>query len=332
MDRQSKRFGMTLAVGVPVLVAIALVAFALSVADRLPDPVAVHWSGSGRADGTAPLAGYLAGAFFGIALSGLLVGVLGVLLTGEAGVRRSMVGIGVGLSVAMGGLFAAGLVGQLDRTEALGAPLHLPTLLTGAAVAAAAGMLAGKVYRPVPAPYPRDSQAPAALDHPDRSGAASATVLSSTTTAPVALVAILVGAVVLVTVLGVKLPWPGIPLGLVLLAVAVLFVTARVVVDSQGIRVYAGRIWPMLKRSAEQVLSVEARDIQAMDYGGWGLRVSSAGVGFITRSGPALIVDTTSGRRIYSVESLAKAKAMSSLLLGYRDAVKDENGEPEKPR
>ncbi|MFT4468687.1 hypothetical protein ACMX2H_02140 [Arthrobacter sulfonylureivorans] len=89
-------------------------------------------------------------------------------------------------------------------------------------------------------------------------------------------------------------------------------------VDPSGIRVYGGGFWRMLATRPAEVRSVEVREINAMEYGGWGYRLSGHGVGFITGSGPALIVRRKLGMDIvYSIDTLEHAEQLAGLLGGY---------------
>lgn len=100
-----------------------------------------------------------------------------------------------------------------------------------------------------------------------------------------------------------------------IVAAAALLLRGTVVADDDGVRVYGSGFLPFLRTGAAQVRSAEAREIAALDYGGWGLRVSGRGVGYIADSGPALVVRRRSGSdRIYSVGTLEDAQRMAALL------------------
>lgn len=103
-----------------------------------------------------------------------------------------------------------------------------------------------------------------------------------------------------------------------MLAVASVLLHGTVVVDGRGARVYAGGYWPMLRVSPDQVRQAASVHINALEYGGWGYRISGRGAGFIMGSGPALTVRRR--RRAdytYSLQSTADAESMAALLERY---------------
>ena len=87
------------------------------------------------------------------------------------------------------------------------------------------------------------------------------------------------------------------------------------VVDETGIRVYGGGFLRLLHVKPEDIANAEGREITPAEFGGWGLRVSGAGVAFIVGAGPGVVVDRRrGGARIYSVATMDDARNMAALL------------------
>ncbi|MDO5744800.1 MAG: hypothetical protein Q4P23_10040, partial [Micrococcaceae bacterium] len=109
--------------------------------------------------------------------------------------------------------------------------------------------------------------------------------------------------------------WSLLPGVVAVLVAGVVFMTGRVSADDAGIRVYAGGLVKMLHVRPGAIGAAEARDITPGEFGGWGLRISGAGVAFILGAGPGAIVNRTrGGARIYSVATMDDADAMAGLL------------------
>ena len=89
--------------------------------------------------------------------------------------------------------------------------------------------------------------------------------------------------------------------GLSILALATLlcasFIRLRVSVDWRGLRVVSLFGIPMKRIPLDRVDVVEATDIRPMDWGGWGYRIMPGRSAVVLRSGPGLVVTSTSGKQ-----------------------------------
>ncbi|MFJ6417293.1 DUF1648 domain-containing protein [Paeniglutamicibacter sp. NPDC091659] len=301
---------------------------------RLPDPMATHWNGAGVADGTGSFAFQLVIGAVTLAFIGVLMPLCSFVTPGPgktSGVPL-LAGLGNGLLVGICGLLLSGTVGQLDAPEALGTRMNLPVLFTGLALAILWGVISARlVAKSLPA---AEAPGEAATASGQTSGLAMVpgTTLVSTVKSPkwvlAVLAALLIGMLVLALYVSAE---NAADLWLLVLVVAavllsgVCFLSGRVVVDDDGIRVYGGGLVKLLHVHPEDIHRAEGREITPAEFGGWGLRVSGAGVAFIVGKGPGVVVERKrGGARIYSAAAMEDATAMARLLnqlaAGHPDA------------
>lgn len=299
-----------LLVGVPHLLACAvfLTVFLTSSA-HLPDPMATHFVGSGRADGfTSPGTfqfqglGLLLGlaALFVVlgyvtdtprplvviawATAGLLSFVLAQVVLGNAGAEsaRQVRLAPWQLLAALGVAAATGGIGLLvtrgwNRAE------------PGAGVRKGAGRPPGLALRPGETAFWTHSQGSRGF------GIAGLAVLALGATL-IPLTGAVPGIVLLIT-------------GLVLC----LFSGMRTTVDRHGLTVAMLWLpWPRLRIPLDRIVEATARDIDALrDMGGWGYRVRPGRSGIVLRSGEALVVRLTNGREfVATTDDAARAAAL----------------------
>ena len=291
---------------------------------RLPDPVATHWGATGVADGTGSLTTHVLVGAFTLVVLGILMPVAARSLAGAAG--RSgvplMAGLGNSLVVGIGGMFLSGLVGQLDATAAPGTRMDVPVLVAGIVLGVLWGIGSALLVRSaLPARAPAEGSA-----SPSAASAAHAfapgTVISSTVRGPAWMLALMpvlaVGMAVFGITAGRDSPvalWSMVPGIAIVLGAGATCLAGKVVADDAGIRVHGGGFLKMLHVKPADIEQAEAREITPAEFGGWGLRVSGAGVAFIVGAGPGVIVQRPrGGARIYSVATLADAQAMAGLL------------------
>ena len=297
--------------------------------DRLPDPLATHWDGAGIADGTGSFTGFIWLSMGTLIFMGLIVP-LSSLSTPKksAGSGRPwLAGIGNGLLVAITGLFLSGIIGQLDAPQALGTTMNGPVLIIGIGTGVLWGLLSAFLVRRA-FTSSTEEELPVAQASAQNAGTPSpyvplpGTRISSSINSPLwlslMLLATVAGAGYLMfsTDTGGPTIWfvaaPGL---LLLVAVSVLLMSGKVVTDDEGIRVYGGGIFKLLHVRPSKIKRAEAREIRPMEYGGWGLRISGAGIAFITGTGPGVVVTQTQGAdRIYSVASIDDAQLMAAIL------------------
>ncbi len=297
--------------------------------DRLPDPMATHWNGAGVTDGTGSFIFQLVIGAVTLAFMGVLVPLCSLVTPGPgktSGVPL-LAGLGNGLLVGICGLLLSGTVGQLDAQEALGTRMNVWVLVAGLVLAVIWGALSAYLVRkslPVPADAPDAGRTHFVAG--DTTSAIAPTIppgtrVSSSIRGPWWLSLILVVSGVGMLVLGgyaiqdSPIALLGlVPAALLLLLATILLTFGTVVADDDGIRVY-GWLLKFLHVRPEQVNHAEACDIRPLEYGGWGLRISGAGVALITRAGPGVVVQRASGAdRIYSVATTDDALAMAAVL------------------
>lgn len=100
---------------------------------------------------------------------------------------------------------------------------------------------------------------------------------------------------------------------LVLFAIAVVFSSARVTVDSRGLTVALGPGLRARQIAARDIAAVDVVNVRPIaEFGGWGVRTGRGGVvGVVLRAGSALRVTTSDGRRfVVTVDDTATAAAL----------------------
>ncbi len=291
---------------------------------RLSDPVATHWGGSGVADGTGSLTTHVLVGAFTLVLLGILMPVSASSLAGAAG--RSgvplMAGLGNCLVVGIGGMFLSGLVGQPDKPAALGTRMDGTMLVAGIVLGVLWGIGSALLVRSaLPPRAPAEGSA-----SPSAESAAHAfapgTVIASTVRGPAWMLGLMpvlaVGMAALGITAGRDSPvalWSMVPGIAIVLGAGATCLAGKVVANDAGIRVYGGGFLKMLHVKPSDIEQAEAREITPAEFGGWGLRVSGAGIAFIMGAGPGVIVQRPrGGARIYSVATMADAQAMAGLL------------------
>ncbi|MGW6558086.1 DUF1648 domain-containing protein [Streptomyces hydrogenans] len=294
------------------LAAVTYVALLAVWSDRLPDPLATHFSYGGEADGFTGRAAFTA---VGAAL----------LLTLGAGwtvlVRRGAL---------WGAWLTAGLTGTLlvlvvhDNLDAAD-PADVVSPLSHLAVAAAAGAvlaLAGHALSRLVPPEEHEGAGPAV--HPDAPrldlGAGELAGWSrATASAPLTALGLLFlagGAVAVL--LG---PWP---LLLIALAVAVpglALARIRVSVDRHGLTVRSTLTpRPRVHVPLDDITAADVRPVDALrEFGGWGYRVRAHRSGVVLRSGEALLVRRGNGREFaVTVPDARTAAALLNTLVERR--------------
>lgn len=315
-----------LSLGTTVVAVLAHVLPLLVLRDRLPDPLATHWNAAGVADGTGGFPSHL---LIGV-LTLMVIGLLMPLSTmvkpspGKTSGEPLLAGLGNGLLVAIAGLLLSGTVGQLDAVQALGTTMNVPVLVTGLVLAVIWGALSAHLVRkasPAPsgAPAAGTARAVAVASAPV---IAPGTRISSSIRGPWWLSLLLLISSAGILVMGCYAVQDSpvalfglVPAALLLLLVTILLIWGTVVADDDGIRVLCGGPLKFLHVRPGQLSHAEAGEIRPLEYGGWGLRISGAGIALITRAGPGVVVQRTSGAdRIYSVATTEDAIAMAAVL------------------
>jgi hypothetical protein len=287
--------------------------------DRLPDPMALHWGLDG-----VDRVGSFTEHLLPLAILGLLVCLpsiaLALVVTGAA--RRGMVGLSAGMAAMIAGIAISTTAVQLDATDAYAVPspgsaIVLP-LVGAVAIGILATWLAGRdTPQPATSTVPDDA---ARLPLPAGTAAVWSRPLPSVPLAlPIGVTALLV---VLALTFGAltgdwwMLAFPA------LLALLFLFTSGwRVQIDRTGLTLYSFRGRARHHVPANEIVRADVTQVRPIqEFGGWGMRVGYGGahrgaLGFVSRSGEAVSVERTGGRRVVvTVDGAAQAAALLNTL------------------
>ena len=323
--RPAYRRFLLIGLGVPLVVAVVAVALQLWWLPSLPDPVAIHWSGSGP-DGFAPPWTYpVLTAALAIGLPLLFAGIARVAArAGEWGPNLRFLGaVSLGTSLGLTLALTWSVAMQRGLTDAADAPgVGIPLL-----AALGLGVVAGVIgWLAQPALSSRSSApAPGQAGSIVLAAGERAVWLRTTTMSRGGMTALLAGvlalaAAVFVTALAGpdrRLPWI---LGsvLVVFLLAVLSTTVfRVRVDEEGLTVRSGLGVPRFTVPLDDVATAEAAHVQALaEFGGIGIRsVPGRRFGVVLRSGDALRVHRVDGREfVVTVDDATTGAALLTAL------------------
>lgn len=334
-----KRYNLRWLIGVtagPLLAGLLAAAWMFTVAERLPDPLASHWGPDG-VDGYMSLPGHAAIAVFAGGGSGALCAGLSVAARASSvTLSRFGVGFGIALGLALTGLSVAVVAGQLGLDDPAQAVASAPVIWVSVVLAVFAGGICGWLYRPAE-PDRRQSletsaQAEAAENEESpltraarQAAAAHQPLVIEVSMGPAKwLLSLGIGALVALSLVFI-LPVLGL-LGIPAAALMWIFCQGKIVIDPDGIRVLAGGFWKLMPLSHPEIRAAAAEDINAMDFGGWGYRLTGGSTGFIMRSGPALVVTAGFKQRfVYSMPDAGTAGQACALVNAYRTGFGDES-------
>lgn len=308
----------------PLALTAVVVVVQLVLLPRLPDPVASHWGLSGEPDGwSAPWTYPLMTALVcgGIVLLTALGSLAGSSRSGSLDFRF-VSAINLWTVGFLGSLLLHTVWIQVDLTDTSGVRLSGWALLPSLAFAFALGAAGWFLTLRVPADDADTTRPDAVALRPGE----QAVWLRTTTMARAGMV--LLAATILGTV------GPGVfflftgesEVGWILVGTAVflgilaLAMTAfRIRVDATGFTARSTLGWPRVHIPTAEIATVEVLPVNPMgDFGGWGWRVSpTMGQGIVTRSGDAVRITRTNGKRFtVTVDDAAMAAA---LLRGYQE-------------
>ncbi|GAB3205723.1 hypothetical protein ACQEU5_00945 [Marinactinospora thermotolerans] len=305
------------------LVGAALAAPPLALRDRLPDPVAIHWSGAG-ADGSAPLL-----TFTVLPVAVWLVGVaiaIGLALWGQTLTHRSgrvyWWGFLIGGGVFLVGLSLLTLDANLDRSSWSRADLKEWGVAVVMAASLATGVLAGWLGRGAPdVPTDTTRQPPELRLRPGR----RSVWVGRGANPWLALLAAGSFCLVLATL------WTGgvaggeagglIGLAVILGLVGLFTSSVNVRVTEQGVAVAFGLFgWPVHRIPPERIARARAQQRTPGHVGGWGIRGRPGNMTVMLRAGECLVIDYRSGGRFtVSVDDAERgASLINALVAGDR--------------
>lgn len=285
-----KTVPMSARVGVAVLglcAPIAVIVTRLITAGRTPDPVPTHWSLSGQVNGTMSAGGNF---LFTLAITAVLAILVLVAMFGHVAPWSGKVAaagmVGVGTMFASIYLSTTTLSIGAAKAQDVSLPpwMIVVNLVVGLGFAALVWLIL-PVVRPKPASAP---VTPIALGPTERAtwiGTARASGL--------------IWAAMGVGILAVAAVFIHVVAGLALLLVALLvavFGEVAVRVDDRGLHVLWGPVgFPRRTIPLDAIASVRVEQIEPMQWGGWGLRVSSRGTAAIVRRGPGIVITRPNG-------------------------------------
>lgn len=273
---------------------------------NLPSEVAIHWNGSGVADGSAPRWAILAVAA-GVALLGLLLS-LQFRIASEPSMEAFAI---VGMLGALG--FAITLIsvisnwGVEDWTEASSLSVwFIVGVFVFPLIGLFVGIVIGRALYPI-----KDLGKPADGDRPSTKLSVGERV-SWVGRARVKWMAMVFVAVAVLFLF----VFPGLPVW-VFLAVAglgVIFSNVEANVTNDGLRVRLGGI-PVRKIPIDDISSARSMELEPLEWGGWGYRVTPGRTAIVLRRGEALEVTMKNGRRFAMTvdDALAGAALINGL-------------------
>ena len=323
----------------PLVLGLAAAVWMATVSGDLPDRLASHWGPDG-VDGYSSLWTMAAIAVFAGGGSGAVIAGLSVLTRGYSAVlARIGVGFGIAFGVLMTGLAVAVVAGQIGLADASQAEVDGPVIWMSAVVGCAAGIVCGWLYRPAEAdrtPSADTLSADAAAANQDSMVAADARRTAAnreSMTVRISMgpgkwpLSLGTGAAVALSLVFIH---PALALlGLPTAALLWIFSSGKAIIDDAGVRVLAGGFWKLMPLAHREIAAASVQDIQALDFGGWGYRISAAGTGFILHSGPALILTAGFNQKyVISMPDAETAGRACALVNAYRAGLGDEPGTP----
>lgn len=285
----------------PVVVATAaMVAAAVALSGDLPARIPTRWGLDGAVTATMSVWSYtVVAALVGVLVTALFVGIRE--RVAPMSVQRVVGGLAVGVPLALATLHVGTLLVAADAADARGFP---GLVGLAALVVLVAGQLGGAaLVRPVP----RRTVVldPVAIEV--RPG--EEVVWTTRTAAPAWLWAVLVSAAVVgVVVATVVQPVVG-AVVLVVLVASIGLLSAHVTVGPAGLRVRTGPLGLVrMAVAVEDVVAVDAIDVDPLAHGGWGLRLMPGLRAVVFRRGPGIRVEQRDGPvTIVTVDGAAEA-------------------------
>lgn len=291
------------------------IAIVLAWMPQLPDPVAIHWSGSGP-DGFAPQWMILFPALLGIVL--VLLMTLTVLLAQRvhwSPTARFMGAMSLGLGVFMAALTVATAGIQRGLTDATDASDIGVWMFLAFGILVVASIL-GWLFQPhtkafAPATVSPQGVQIAPSDNVAWFGEASM-ARSGKIVLSLALATLLVVTVVTFA-LDVSAGWFVFATFLFVLLAVASSTMFRVRVDSQGLQVRSFIGWPNTRIPLDEISKVEIAQIDPFaEFGGWGWRISidTTRRGVVLRKGEALQVSQGESVFVVTVDGASEAAAV----------------------
>ncbi|WP_413247892.1 hypothetical protein [Sinomonas flava] len=289
VDRKALRF----AIGYPILLGGGFALAAFTFRGRVPEPVAWLWNADG---GTAftPFAGYLAAG------AGLIA-IVGALLCSQAAftrrppiARRVFMAGGIGMSMFLATVLAAGLLGQVGLDDARDSHPDPVVLAMGSGATLAFAVVMFFTFKPDEQWSPRDEAALLDALEPERVRLTFTYWAHARSSVFVMLGIIGVSVSLLLLVVS---PWISLVLTVGALLAACSLV-ARVSVSPEGVGVFLAGMVPVLRFRTASVLRASFETVAARRFGGWGYRRKGQAVSVLVASGEAVEAVLDDGRQV----------------------------------
>ncbi|QYA96770.1 DUF1648 domain-containing protein [Streptomyces anulatus] len=313
----SKNLGRATLAALPFVLALLVdLVVHVTVKDRLPARLAVHFDAGGSADGYMGITAHLLYTVTSLLVLGALWAFIAAngKLYGRA--HRWFIGGGFAVAAFLGYLMIAVLSVNVDAPGSGpdgGFPLwHIAVALGAAVLAGALGLLCSRLLPAVEDPRDADPASRERIALADGEVAGWARGIGAWW-APVAVLVLLATGVTI----GLEVNWfIGAPLFALALVVAT-FCRPHVTVDRRGLTVSGLLPRPRVRVPLERMAGADSRRVNALaEYGGWGYRIRPERSGVITRSGEAIVVSLTSGREFaVTVDDSATGAALLNTLL-----------------
>ncbi|WP_190821847.1 DUF1648 domain-containing protein [Saccharopolyspora pogona] len=298
-------------------VTAVLVVGALTLRDRLPDPIASHWSFSGAPNDSMSVTGFLVFLLVGW----LAVGV-GALWNGARGWRLRRTRAATSAILAAAGVFVVGLGAltawvNLDAVEwrqAGSLSWQVVPMLAAAGIAGRVGWFACNRG-------PDEEQDLASGSELALKAGERAVWLSSMSSQVLRVGGVVVLLVSVVTFI--FQTWQVALAPLLAGAACLAISSARVQVDERGVRVAFGpQRWPARRIRLAQIEGARVETRRALEVGGWGYRVLPSSTAIMMRSGECLVLRLTSGRDFYiSVDHAERGAELVNALITESSAL-----------
>ncbi|TDD38933.1 DUF1648 domain-containing protein [Nonomuraea terrae] len=315
-----------IAVGWVLLVGVLLLLSPFAVRDRLPDPMATHWGGSGLPDSAASLTGH-------VLTSVLIWAVTGGILVAVAAYGRGRImrmyracwwGVLFGMGVLLLGVNASTLAANLDVPDWRSALLpgwHIAAALGSAVVA---GAVCGYLGRGEPDEPSSGSQAPPRL----RLEPGRRTVWIGHVTNPWLVVAGLGSLAVTIAAVMLTVTGPGsgavltslLPVSVIVLVVSLATMSLTVRVGGERVVIGFGPLgWPRRRIPLLKIDSAWSEPLHPGQVGGWGFRGVPGSATIMLRGGECLVVRYRSGGRLaISVDDAEHGASLINALIAER--------------
>jgi hypothetical protein len=283
--------------------------------DRLPEQLATRFAFDGSVSSHLSREALLV-AMVGLGL--VLAVVLGLVNRPLRGVRvstwdipRLHVVVSWGVAGFLGVVLFTVVASNLDARDPSEVSMPLVGLLYALGAAVVAGTAAALLV-PKSEPAPPDEQEAPAMDLAPGEHVSWSRPVSSPW-----LTVLGIGLVVTGVVLGAFSGWgPGLVMAAAGLLV-ILLSSATVSADRRGATVtFTALGWPRVRVRLDQIESAAAKDVSPAEFGGWGYRIVPGASGLVLRSGQALVVTRTTGRRF--VVTVDDAETAARVLNGLR--------------